>query len=233
LPRCGEVRNVSGLYFLLPMLFTIFISFLIVRAAAIALMMTGLDRHKAVFQALSAFTGTGFTTREAERVTTHPVRRTIITWLMILGNAGLVTVIITATTSLMTSKGYNRLMDAGFIVIGVAVIYKIATSRGFIRSWERIVEDKLVKHPAFEEEGAEDLLHLMEGYGLIRLIVGEESDLAGKTVNELREAAGEVTVLGIERDRSWHPNPKGTEAFIPGDRAVVYGNLHALNNLSF
>lgn len=231
--RCGEVRNVSGLYFLLPMLFTIFISFLVVRAAAIALMMTGLDRHKAVFQALSAFTGTGFTTREAERVTTHPVRRTIITWLMILGNAGLVTVIITATTSLMTSKGYSRLMDAGFIVLGVTVIYKIATSRGFIRSWERIVEDKLVKHPAFEEEGAEDLLHLMEGYGLVRLIVGEESDLEGKTVKELREAAGEVTVLGIERDRSWIPNPKSPDIFRTGDRVVIYGNLKALENISF
>ena len=62
-----------GLYFLLPMFLTIFISFLVVRAAAIAFMLTGLDRHKAIFQALSAFTGTGFTTREAERVTSHPV----------------------------------------------------------------------------------------------------------------------------------------------------------------
>jgi hypothetical protein len=205
----------------------------VVRAAAIALMMTGLDRHRAVFQALSAFTGTGFTTREAERVINNPVRRTIISWLMILGNAGLVTVMITATTSLISSKGYHLLADTAIIVLGILVMYKIATSKGFLRSWERIVEEKLVKHPAFEEEGAEDLLHLMEGYGLVRFIVTEGSALAGKTIAELREAAGEVTVLGIERGKSWVPNPKGAELFLAGDRVVVYGNLEALNNLSF
>ena len=57
-----------GLYFLFPTLLAIFISFLFVKAAAIALMMTGLEKNKARFQALSAFTGTGFTTKEAEIV---------------------------------------------------------------------------------------------------------------------------------------------------------------------
>jgi Trk-type K+ transport system membrane component len=79
----------SGFYFLMPTLLTIFVSFLIVRAAALALMMTGMDRNRAVFQALSSFSGTGFTTKEAERVINHPKRRKIITWLMILGNAGI------------------------------------------------------------------------------------------------------------------------------------------------
>ena len=49
------------------------------------MMMTGMDRKRAVFQALSAFSGTGFTTKEAEFVVNHPVRRRVIIWLMILG----------------------------------------------------------------------------------------------------------------------------------------------------
>ncbi|MCK4262353.1 hypothetical protein KAX00_04525, partial [bacterium] len=77
----------SGLYFLLPALLAIFLLFLIVRAAAIALMMTGMDEKRARFQALSAFSGTGFTTKEAESIVNHPIRRKIVTWLMILGNA--------------------------------------------------------------------------------------------------------------------------------------------------
>ena len=68
------------------------ISYLIVRVGAIALEMTGMDKAKARFQALSAFSGTGFTTREAEMVVNHPRRRKIATYLMILGNAGIVTV---------------------------------------------------------------------------------------------------------------------------------------------
>jgi Trk-type K+ transport system membrane component len=95
----------GGIYYLLPTLLVIFISFLIIRAAAIALMMTGLDQKRARFQALSAFSGTGFTTKEAESVVTNPKKRRIVTWLMILGNAGVGTVIVTATSSLVTSRG--------------------------------------------------------------------------------------------------------------------------------
>ena len=65
------------------------VSYLIVRIGAIALEMTGMDRSRARFQALSAFTGTGFTTRETEMVINHPRRRKIVTYLMILGNAGI------------------------------------------------------------------------------------------------------------------------------------------------
>ena len=74
----------EGLYFLVPTLLIIFVSFLFVRAAAIALMMTGMDEKRARFQALSAFTGTGFTTREAESIMSNHLRRQIISLLMLL-----------------------------------------------------------------------------------------------------------------------------------------------------
>lgn len=47
-----------SLYFLISALLAVFIFFLFLRAAAIALMMTGLEKKKARFQALSAFSGT-------------------------------------------------------------------------------------------------------------------------------------------------------------------------------
>jgi Trk-type K+ transport system membrane component len=50
----------SGLYLLLPTFLVIILSLLVVRAGAIALAMTGMDEKKARFQALSAFTRTGF-----------------------------------------------------------------------------------------------------------------------------------------------------------------------------
>ena len=93
----------TGIYLLIPSVIVMFISFLVVRGATIALIMTGMDSRRAGFQALSAFTGTGFTTREAELVVNHPQRRRIVSWLMILGNAGIVTVIVTSTASIITS----------------------------------------------------------------------------------------------------------------------------------
>ena len=44
----------------------IFLSALIIKVGAISLRMTGLDRETVAFQALSAFTGTGFTTSESD-----------------------------------------------------------------------------------------------------------------------------------------------------------------------
>ena len=56
----------------------VFVSVMIRKVATVALELTGLDRSTSSFQALSALTSTGFTTREAELVTSHPTRRKII-----------------------------------------------------------------------------------------------------------------------------------------------------------
>lgn len=218
----------TGIYFLFPTLLAIFVSFLVVRAAAIALMMTGLDRNRAVFQALSAFTGTGFTTTEAERVVRHPMRRKIISWLMILGNAGIVTVIVATTTSLATSEGLRLPINIVILFIGILIIYKVATSAGFVRKWEKYIERKLVKAAIFEEAPVEDLLHLIEGYGLVRAIIKEGSPLAGRPLSELRAGEKGILFLGIERVREWIPTPRATETIQVGDRLVIYGPLDAL-----
>jgi hypothetical protein len=221
----------SGLYFLVPTLFVIFVSFLIVRTAAIALMMTGMDEKRARFQALSAFSGTGFTTKEAESVVNHPSRRRIITWLMILGNAGIVTVIVTSTSSLVTSKGYQLPINAFILLIGIYVIYKVATRKGFIRRWESFIENKLVKSHAFEEGATEDLLHLIEGYGLVRAIIKENSPFVGSSLLEHKLTEKGLLVLGIERGKNWIPIPKAKEAIKEDDRLVLYGPLKILRAL--
>jgi len=195
-----------GLYFLIPTLLVIFVSFLIVRAAAVALMMSGMDSKRALFQALSAFSGTGFTTKEAEFVMNHPTRRRVITWLMILGNAGIVTVIVTTTSPFVTSKGYFLSLDILILIEGIYLIYKLVTLKGFIRKWERFIESKLVKSTAFEEGTPEDLLHLIEGYLLVRAIITEDSPLIGNSIDKCKLSQKELLVLGIERGKEWIPH---------------------------
>jgi len=221
----------SGLYFLIPVILTIFISFLIVRAAAIALMMTGLDHKRSIFQALSAFTGTGFTTKEAEKVINHPLRRKIIIWLMILGNAGIVTVIITATSSLIKIKGYGIPLHLIIMLAGIYIVYRIGTSKGFIRKWESFIEKKLMKLSHFEEETVEDLLHLIEGYGLVQVLIKKNSPIAGLLLSECTLCREDTVFIGIERDKKWIPIPKDQEKINEGDKLVLYGNLQKMRDL--
>ena len=145
----------SSIYFLFPTLLVIFISLLLARASAIALMMTGLDEKRARFQALSAFSGTGFTTKEAESVVNHPLRRQIITWIMVFGNAGIVTVIVTTTSSFVTIRGHARSLNILFLLLGIILIYKIATHKRLMRKWENFIENKFIKSHAFEEDVVE------------------------------------------------------------------------------
>ena len=125
----------GGMYLLLPTFLVIIVSFLIVRAAAIALRMTGMTEQRARFQALSAFSGTGFTTREAEIVVNHPQRRKIMTWLMILGNAGIVTVIVSATSSIVVSEGFQIPITMIVLIVGVYLVYKLVGRQGMVRRW--------------------------------------------------------------------------------------------------
>jgi len=222
----------SGLYYLFPTLVAIFISFLIVRAGAIALMMTGVDRPRAVFQSLSAFTGTGFTTREAETVVNNPLRRKIISILMILGNAGIVAVIISATSSVVTSKGYELPIHFVLFALGLYFIYRVGKSKGFTRKWESFIERKLVRIPAFEEGTAEDLLHFLEGYGLIKKVINAGSQIIDVSMSEWMFRSPDIVILGIERGSKWIPIPrKQHERVREGDKLVIYGNLKSLREI--
>lgn len=220
-----------GMYFLLPTLLAILFSFLVVRAASVALMMTGLEKNKARFQALSAFSGTGFTTKESESIINHPRRRQIIRYLMIMGNAGIVTVIVTATSSMATSRGYQLPINIVILIAGVFLIYKVATYKKFTRRWEKFIEKKLIKSPVFEEATTEDLLHFLEGYGLVKKIIAPHSSLIGKTLTKSHLREKGAVVLGIEREKSWIPVPKASESIMIGDRLVVYGPLDALKKI--
>lgn len=81
------------------------LSVFVIRIASVALRLTGLAQASARFQALSAFTGTGFTTSEAEAIVNYPVRRRIVSMLMTIGNLGLVTVLATLVVSFVNTQG--------------------------------------------------------------------------------------------------------------------------------
>jgi len=105
------------------------LSILITDLATSALILTGLSHESARFQARSAFTGTGFTTKESEKIVNHPVRRRIVAWLMVARSAGLVTIIISLILSFAVSGTYQeRLWRLIYLVAGVALLWGVRRS---------------------------------------------------------------------------------------------------------
>jgi hypothetical protein len=107
------------------------ISVILVRIGAVALRLTGLPEHVARFQALSAFTGTGYTTQESTVVVNHPTRRRIIGILMLAGNAGIVTIIASVILSFahFETTRENLLDQAIWLAGTVVALYFIAFSK--------------------------------------------------------------------------------------------------------
>jgi Trk K+ transport system NAD-binding subunit len=118
------------------------------------------------------------------------------------------------------------------LAAGIFTIYKIATHKGFIRRWESYVEEKLTKsQPLLEEEASEDLLHLVEGFGLVRATIKENSPIVGSSLSQCELSEQGILVLGIERGKNWIPTPRAEETVKEGDKLIVYGRLDALKSL--
>jgi hypothetical protein len=207
------------------LILVIIISALIVKVGSIALRMTGIDKETAGFQALSAYTGTGFTTSEAEHIVDHPRRRTIVKALMILGNAGIVTALAMLFLSLQGGTVTNAL--AKFGVIGLIVLFLIALplSRGFDTLLENFIMKRLSRSTHFSMGAFSQIMKLARGYGIAELLVGDSDLLVGKTLAESGLTSSDILVLAVRRKQGMVPTPKAGEKILSGDRLVCFGPL--------
>ena len=101
-------------------LFTV--SFGLVRIAAVAMRLTGLPQDVARCQSISALTGTGFTTSEAEMIVNYPLRRRILVALMVIGNLGLASVAATFIVSFVGTAPVAGALATQAAMIALAIV---------------------------------------------------------------------------------------------------------------
>lgn len=207
------------------------VSYLIVRIGAIALEMTGMERSRARFQALSAFSGTGFTTREAELVVSHPRRRKIVTYMMILGNAGIVSVIATFVLSLRQTGVFRPSLNLAIIAASLFVLYRIASHQKFAKKLTDKINEILKEKLHFEKVHVEEILQQPDGYGIATILIGKRSKVAGSTLSKSGFKERDLIVLSIERDEKVIHVPSARATIRVGDRIICYGKLDNLKGL--
>lgn len=117
------------------------LSVFVVRIAAVSMRLTGLDDSSARFQALSAFTGTGFTTRETEMIVNYPIRRRIVSLLMIVGNLGLVSILATLVASFVHTEGQVDavMQQIAWIMAGMALLWFLMLNKAADRVICRVI----------------------------------------------------------------------------------------------
>lgn len=227
-------------------LITIIISFVVVRVGAIAFQLTGLEWSLAKFQALSCFSGTGFTTKEAELITSHPQRRNIATVLMILGNAGIVTLIATFANSLrsdtfaeqFTIPFIKAVVPANLvpwvnllvIVISIYLIYRIFTGTRFANRITSLLRKQVIKKDIIKKVSFEELMLSTGGYGVAQIEIREGNPLLNKRIIETGLRKKDISILVVERKGQAIPNPSADTTIRLGDNLVCFGKLDEIRS---
>jgi hypothetical protein len=207
------------------------LSLLVVRISSHALVMTGLSVDTARFQAVSAFFGVGFTTREAELVVNHPVRRRIIRDLIVVGNIGLTSALATVVVSFVAheNKLDRVLLKLSALVVALFLFWVLWKIRFFRTSVDWVILRSIERIGVVKALDYEVLLRAQHGYGVAECVLEPGHPLVGKTLAEVKLRNQGVVVLGIARvGLNDEPGvyigaPHGEAMLLAGDVLTVYG----------
>lgn len=208
------------------------LSVLVVRTGAVALRLTGIPEDVARFQARSAFTGVGFTTSESEAIVNHPVRRRIVSALIVVGSVGTVSIMTTTIVSLTGSDAAEGSMLrqliwlAGVLLLLWCVILNSRMDRFMCAVIGRLLE----RTQGFGARLPVRLLQIPAGHEVTRILVPQEGAMVGRPLRDF--ATGNVLVLGLEReDGTFLSRPDLAEKLQSADEIFVYGPDNAVSVL--
>ena len=214
--------------YLVLLIFLLVVSVFLVKIGALMLEMTGMDPEWARFQALSAFTQTGFTTSEAEGAVNHPVRRRIISGLMLSGAASLITLVSVFVGTMALHDTRQTTISLVGMAIAAFVLWRIAASKRFSAFLHHVVQKRMEKMEIVPTTAIQTLLQENNGYGIVRILLDERSPQVGKTLAEVGTIKKDVLVLSIERDEIMIPVPKGPDRLLAGDQLLCFGRVDSI-----
>ncbi|MDP8942602.1 MAG: TrkA C-terminal domain-containing protein [Actinomycetota bacterium] len=210
----------------------VLVSLLITRVATVALTLTGLSRESARFQARSALSGVGFTTSEAEGVVNHPVRRRVVMVLMLLGSAGIVTVVGTLFLSFANADAGQRGERVAVLIAGLVALWLFARSAWVDRRLSALIARVLGRLTDLDARDYAALLRLSAEYAVLEMAVRDGDWVAHRTLRELELREEGIVVLGVSRPDGTYVGAPGFDTTVrPGETLVLYGRSRRLAEL--
>jgi hypothetical protein len=210
----------------LSLLVLITLMIFMVRVAAVALRLTGLEETMAKFQALSAFSGAGFTTRESEAVVNYPVRRKIIALLIIVGNLGLVTIVATLAASFVHTEGDFSavLVQLSWLIVILAVLWFMILNKKAEEFMCAAIGRYLETRTLLGRRNFHRQLQVAYGYSVCEHPVAEASIEAYLNLNVSTLAELGLTALAVrDADGELTNGFSSGDSLKSGDALVLYG----------
>ncbi|NNF64150.1 MAG: TrkA C-terminal domain-containing protein [Acidimicrobiia bacterium] len=202
------------------------------RVATIALIGTGMANDVAAFQVRSALMGVGYTTSEAEHVINHPVRRRVILWLMIFGNAGVITGITSLLLGFVDAEADQTVRRGLVLALGLVVLLILTRLHFLERILGRMTRWALSTWTSLETRDLASLLRFSEEYGIIELHARAGDWLVGRPLARLHLPDEGVVILGLQQQNGrFQGAPTGQSVIGAEDTVIAYGRLDHLQEL--
>lgn len=149
--------------------------------------------------------------------------------LMLVGSAGVVTVIATLMLSFVGAGGRETGLRVVLLLGGLVVLLALAQSAAFDRALSHLIVRALRRWTDLDVRDYASLLHLGGEYQVNELFVGRDHWAAGRPLGELRVWEEGLRVLGVLRaDGTYLGAPIPSTEVRPGDTLVVYGRAPEL-----
>ena len=197
----------------------------LVRIGAVAMRLTGLPENIARFQCVSALTGTGFTTHEAEMIVNYPIRRRIVIVLMVLGNLGLISIASTFIVAFVRTGPDTQhiAVQAAIMAAAIAVTFLVLTNRTLDRGMCGLIGHVLLRTTSLGDTGYHRILQLG---GELSVAEHEFFGTRSTPIGNLHLKG--QNVLAIRPAGTWQTAAAGADTVVnPGDVLVLCGNEHA------
>jgi hypothetical protein len=210
-----------------PLLVVMLISWAIVQVGAMMYELTGMNRRQAKFQSLSAFTGTGFTTREAESAINVPIRRRITSTLIVLGYGGTASVVATVLRSVEVESFKETALNIAVMALVFASVWLVLRRHGRMSWFSDFLRRELTKRMTEDRVPHEDLFSYKKGYGVTRIEVPRGSKVVGLRLRDLDLRKHRLQVLAIEEDGGQEvlPVPHPDTVLTDRQHLILYGYL--------
>ena len=225
----------------------IIISFTVVRIGAVAFELTGLEWSIAKFQAISCFTGTGFTTKESELVVKNQQRRKIAKILMIFGHAGLVTLIATFVNSMRPSQLVHKafqpivhldklptlsvLINIVILALTCWLIFSLFSHTKLSKKLTKVIQNFFLKKNIISRTYVQDLVISVGGFGIINIEVTKYSMLYHMNLSDVVKKYPIMKILAIERGRNIITNLTDETRMLLGDNIISYGKIDEIKKV--
>ncbi len=199
----------------LTLLIILAVSLVVVRIGGTALRLTGMSMDAARFQSISALTGTGFTTQEAETTMHHPLRRKVLIGLMFAGHLGVVSLASAVILGVSSAQDGSAVWTVLYMLLAVFVICGVAMSAAVDTLFCRVISAVLTRFGWFDGSQHLIITELPDGAQVAEHVAGHSCDIDAEGLG--------VTVLQV----NGAPPVAGELHLATGDRVIVFGPVAA------